>query len=194
MLHGRRVRPRGAGANTVENDTPLKIDESSISHIPGAQVVQIDDFIGVVAPKEYDAIQAAAQLKVTWLTSNGFPQGSGNFWSWLRQVGDTNTAEPGPVHDERRQPEDGACGSGEEGQRHVQVSLQQLHADRPARRGRGRQCERRNRLRPGAGPTALPANLAGIIDTVTGKSPPRRTCGSSGTRARARSEEARPAR
>jgi nicotinate dehydrogenase subunit B len=94
MLHGRRVRPRGNGANTVENDTPIAVDPSSIAHIPNAQVVQIANFIGVVAPKEYDAIQAAAQLKVTWQTANGFPQGSGNFWSWLRQAGDTNTLNP----------------------------------------------------------------------------------------------------
>jgi CO/xanthine dehydrogenase Mo-binding subunit len=94
MLHGRRVRPRGNGANTVENDTPLTVDASSISHIPGAQVVQIQNFLAVVAPKEYDAIQAAAQLKVTWQTSQGFPQGSGNFWNWLRSAGDSNTQNP----------------------------------------------------------------------------------------------------
>ena len=99
MLHGRRVRPRGNGANTVENDTPISIDPTSIAHIPGAQVVQIANFVGVVAPKEYDAIQAAAQLKVTWQTANGFPAASGNFWSWLRQAGDTNTHEPAPLHD-----------------------------------------------------------------------------------------------
>ena len=94
MLHGRRVRPRGNGANTVENDTPISIDPTSIAHIPGAQVVQIANWVGVVAPKEYDAIQAAAQLKVTWQTANGFPATSANFWSWLRQAGDTNTQNP----------------------------------------------------------------------------------------------------
>ena len=93
MLHARTVRPRGAGANTVENSTPLSVDASSIAHIPGVQVVQIKDFIAVVAPKEYDAIQAAAQLKVTWDTKKGLPD-SGNFWSWLRTAGDTNTVNP----------------------------------------------------------------------------------------------------
>jgi len=93
MLHGRQVRPRGAGANTVENSTPLSVDPKSIAHIPGAQVVQIKDFVAVVAPKEYDAIQAAAQLKVVWDTKPGLP-GSGNYWSWLRQAGDTNTVNP----------------------------------------------------------------------------------------------------
>ena len=44
----------------------LAIDKSSIAHIPGAQVVQKGNFVGVVAPHECDAIQAAAQLKVKW--------------------------------------------------------------------------------------------------------------------------------
>ena len=35
---------------------------------PGAKVVHVGNFLGVVAPKEYDAIQAAAQLKVKWAT------------------------------------------------------------------------------------------------------------------------------
>ena len=47
---------------------------------PVAQVVQIGNWISVVAPKEYDAIQAAAQLKVTWKSDPKLP-GSGNFWS-----------------------------------------------------------------------------------------------------------------
>ena len=69
------------------------IDENSIKHIPGAEVVRIGNFLAVVAPKEYDAIQAAAQLKVTWKSDPKLP-GSGNFWGWLRQAGDTNTANP----------------------------------------------------------------------------------------------------
>src|SRR5262249_30866224 len=55
--------------------------------------VQIVNWIAVVAPREYDAIQAAAQLKVTWKSDPKLP-GSGNFWSWLRQVGDKNTDNP----------------------------------------------------------------------------------------------------
>ena len=93
MLHGRRVRPRGAGANTALNDRAVSVDATSISHIPGAQVVQIQNWLAVVAPKEYDAIQAAAQLKVVWQSDPKLP-GSGNFWSWLRTAGDTNTLNP----------------------------------------------------------------------------------------------------
>jgi CO/xanthine dehydrogenase Mo-binding subunit len=95
MIHARSVRPRGAGANTSQNHFPLSVDESSISHIPGAQVVHINNFLAVVAPKEYDAIQAAAQLKVVWKDDPKFgDKGSGNYWSWMRKAGDTNTQNP----------------------------------------------------------------------------------------------------
>jgi nicotinate dehydrogenase subunit B len=94
MVHARRVRPRGAGANASQNHYPLSVDQTSISHIPGAQVVQINNFVAVVAPKEYDAIQAAAQLKVVWKDDPKFSVSSGNYWSWLRQAGDTNTTNP----------------------------------------------------------------------------------------------------
>jgi nicotinate dehydrogenase subunit B len=65
MLHGRLVRPRGQRAYGTGAPI-LSVDESSIKHIPGARVVRKGDFLGVVAPHEYDAIQAAAQLKVKW--------------------------------------------------------------------------------------------------------------------------------
>jgi nicotinate dehydrogenase subunit B len=67
MLHARLVRPRGQGAYGGGTNVPiLSVDASSIKHIPGAQVVQKGNFLAVVAAKEYDAIQAAAQLKVKW--------------------------------------------------------------------------------------------------------------------------------
>src|SRR5579884_1043434 len=95
MLHARSVRPRGAGADGSQNHFPLSVDPSSIKDIPGAQVVQINNFLAVVAPKEYDAIQAAAQLKVVWKSDPKFGSGSsGNYWSWMRKAGDTNTDTP----------------------------------------------------------------------------------------------------
>jgi CO/xanthine dehydrogenase Mo-binding subunit len=65
MLHGRVVRPRGqarygAGARV------LAVDESSIAHIPGARLLRQGDFIGVVAPSEWNAVRAAAALRVQW--------------------------------------------------------------------------------------------------------------------------------
>jgi CO/xanthine dehydrogenase Mo-binding subunit len=65
MLHARVVRPRGqtaygAGARV------LAIDDSALANIPGARVVRRGDFVGVVAPREWDAVRAAQLLKVTW--------------------------------------------------------------------------------------------------------------------------------
>jgi CO/xanthine dehydrogenase Mo-binding subunit len=60
MLHGRMIRPAVAGASVVA------VDESSIRNIPNVQIVHKGDFLGVVAPREWDAIKAARTLKVTW--------------------------------------------------------------------------------------------------------------------------------
>jgi nicotinate dehydrogenase subunit B len=60
MLHGRMLRPAIADA------LPVKVDESSIADIPGARVVWDKGFLGVVAAREWDAVKAAAKLKVQW--------------------------------------------------------------------------------------------------------------------------------
>ena len=112
MVHGRIVRPRGQGAYPYNSNVPVSFDPSSIAAIPGAQVVHVNNFLGVVAPKEYDAIQAAAQLKVVWNTNPILP-GTGNLWSHYRaldaaglipaaiaagQVGDVDTAWASAAH------------------------------------------------------------------------------------------------
>ena len=66
MLHGRVVWPRGQGAHGISNPTVVSIDESSIKDIPGVQIVRRRNFVGVVAEREWDAVRAARQLKVTW--------------------------------------------------------------------------------------------------------------------------------
>ena len=63
MLHGRVVRPPAVGAKL------LAVDEASISAIPGARVVRVNDFLGVVAGSEWDAISAARLLKTQWSES-----------------------------------------------------------------------------------------------------------------------------
>jgi CO/xanthine dehydrogenase Mo-binding subunit len=69
MMHGRMIRPAVAGA------VPVKVDESSIKDIPGAKVVWKNGFLGVVADKEWDAIQAAEKLKVEWSAQDSpFPE------------------------------------------------------------------------------------------------------------------------
>jgi nicotinate dehydrogenase subunit B len=60
MVHGRMIRPAVAGA------VPVKVDDSAIKNIPGAKVVWDKGFLGVVADKEWDAIQASEKLKVEW--------------------------------------------------------------------------------------------------------------------------------
>ena len=66
MLHGRVVWPRGQGAHGISNPTVVGIDESSIADIPGVQIVRRNNLVGVVAEREWDAVRAARQLKVTW--------------------------------------------------------------------------------------------------------------------------------
>ena len=60
MVHARVIRPPVAGA------VPTAVDEASVKNIPGVQIVREQGFLAVVAPKEYDAVKAARQLKVTW--------------------------------------------------------------------------------------------------------------------------------
>ncbi len=65
MLHGRVVRPRGQGAYGAGAKVAT-LDEKSLAHIPGARVVRKGDFVGVVAEREWDAVRAARDLKITW--------------------------------------------------------------------------------------------------------------------------------
>jgi nicotinate dehydrogenase subunit B len=87
MLHGRVVRPRGQSAYDGKGANLLSIDESSISHIPNVQIVRKGNFLGVVAPQEWDAIQAAAQLKVTWADPSIPLPGDGNLFGTMRAAG-----------------------------------------------------------------------------------------------------------
>ena len=57
MLHARMIRPQVAGA------VPVKVDESSIKDIPGAQVVWIKDLLAVVAEKEWNAVRGGAEAQ-----------------------------------------------------------------------------------------------------------------------------------
>ena len=76
MLHGRVVRPPYAGvdAGNFVGTSLIAVDESSVRDISGiVSVVQIGDFVGVVAEREENAIKAASQLKVTWKPTPTLP-------------------------------------------------------------------------------------------------------------------------
>ena len=94
MVHGRMVLPRGQGGYG-SGAKPLSVDESSIAQIAGAQVVQRGDFVGVVAEHEYDAIQAAASLKVTWADPPPISS-SGNLWKHMREDDSAGLAVASP--------------------------------------------------------------------------------------------------
>jgi CO/xanthine dehydrogenase Mo-binding subunit len=78
MVHGRVVRPPTVGA------TVASVDEGSVAGMPGVvKVVVKKNFVGVVAEKPWQAIQAAGKLKVTWMPGPGLPAHS-TFHDFLR--------------------------------------------------------------------------------------------------------------
>jgi CO/xanthine dehydrogenase Mo-binding subunit len=80
MLHGRMIRPPVAGA------VPIAVDEASIRDIPGVRVVHDQGFLGIVAEREWDAVQAAERLKVTWSEATPpFPENS-SLYDHIRQA------------------------------------------------------------------------------------------------------------
>ena len=129
MLHGRMVRPRGQGAYPYNSNVPVSFDASSISHIPGAQVVHVNNFLGVVAPKEYDAIQAAAQLKVVWNTNPILP-GTGNLWKHYRDDGRAGR-DPGDGRHQQGQRRRCSRQLGAHGVGELRSPLPGSYADRP---------------------------------------------------------------
>jgi nicotinate dehydrogenase subunit B len=79
MVHGRVVRPPEVGA-TVAN-----VDENSVQHVPGLiKVVVRNNFVGVVAEKQWQAAQAAKDLKVSWNPGPELPTQK-DFYDYLRK-------------------------------------------------------------------------------------------------------------
>jgi nicotinate dehydrogenase subunit B len=83
MLHGRVVRPRGQGSYAA-GARVMTVDGASIRDIPGARVIRRGDFVGVVAPKEWDAVRAARQLRVTWDVPPALPATSAELFEKMR--------------------------------------------------------------------------------------------------------------
>ena len=79
MLHGRVVRPPTPGA------TVTTVDESSVRDMPGlVKVVVKRNFIGVVAEKPWQAVQAAETLRVRWGGGAVLPP-QHEIYQWLRK-------------------------------------------------------------------------------------------------------------
>jgi nicotinate dehydrogenase subunit B len=79
MLHGQVVRPPTTGATVVN------VDESSVRGLPGVvKVVVRKNFVGVVTEKPWQALQAAAALKVQWTPGSRLPAQS-ELYEWMRK-------------------------------------------------------------------------------------------------------------
>jgi CO/xanthine dehydrogenase Mo-binding subunit len=79
MLHGCVVRPPDVGATLVS------VDERSVADLAGVvKVVVKHNFVGVVAEKPWQAIQAASRLTATWTPGVGLPSQAG-FYEYLRR-------------------------------------------------------------------------------------------------------------
>ena len=94
MVHGRSVRPRGAGANTSQNHYAAQrrpdLDRAHPGRAgrPDRQLPRRRRAEGV----RRDPGRRSAEGRLEERPE--VPGGSGNYWSWLRQAGDTNTVNP----------------------------------------------------------------------------------------------------
>jgi CO/xanthine dehydrogenase Mo-binding subunit len=80
MLHGRVVRPPGVNATLVS------VDESSVAGMPGVvRIVRRGDFLGVVAEKPWQAVQAAEKLRASWKDGEPLPAHA-TFYEHLRKA------------------------------------------------------------------------------------------------------------
>ena len=75
MLHGRVIRPPGLGSQLLGYGKPTH----------GARVVRLKNFLGVVAEREWDAIQAAQELDVKWSDWAGLPA-MDELYSYIRKT------------------------------------------------------------------------------------------------------------
>ena len=104
MLHGRIVRPKGQGAYGHAPKI-LSVDVSSIKDLPDVKIVRQGDFLGVVAPRQWDAIRAAEKLKIDWQLAESLA-GTSNLYAKMRSekttdttmVGEGNVAQASTAH------------------------------------------------------------------------------------------------
>ena len=87
MLHARVVHPKTLGSTLVSAGTP------DAQKFPSARVIVKGNLVGVVAPTEWEAIQAAEQVATgtKWTDWKGLP-GSAKLYDYLRQEMDWSSA------------------------------------------------------------------------------------------------------
>jgi nicotinate dehydrogenase subunit B len=79
MLHGRVIRPSGAGAQVVG------VDDSAAKRVAGfVQTVVKGNFVGVVATSEWGAVKAARAMKVTWSAPGDVFPDQGQLYAQMR--------------------------------------------------------------------------------------------------------------
>ncbi len=87
MLHGRMVHPRTLGSTLVS------VGQLDKSKFPNSQVVVKGNLVGVVAPTEWEAVQASQQVAAStkWTDWKGLP-GSAKLYDYLRKESDWTSA------------------------------------------------------------------------------------------------------
>jgi CO/xanthine dehydrogenase Mo-binding subunit len=81
MLYGKVIRPPALGAHVQ------KIDNSVLNGLSGnPQLVQVNDWVGVVADSEWNAIKAANALipAITWSSGDTIPN-QADLYTWMQQ-------------------------------------------------------------------------------------------------------------
>lgn len=88
MLHGRMVHPKTLGSTLVS------VGQLDKSKFPNSQVVVKGNLVGIVAPTEWEAIQASHQLAGTtkWTEWKGLP-GTEKLHDSLRKESDWTSAQ-----------------------------------------------------------------------------------------------------
>ena len=107
----------GKGRTAFSNPTVAAVEDGSVEGIPGVRIVRRRNFVGVVAAREWDAVRAARQLKVTWNRS-------------ARRCRVTRGCSELPVRQDRR------CGRHRNGRRGRPRSLAERTSSPPPIRGR----------------------------------------------------------
>ncbi len=88
MVHGRVVRPPTVGATVASAASDI---ESSVKAMPGLiKVVVKKDFVGIVCEKQWQAVQAANQMKVQWTPGPKLPP-QASFYDHMRTLPSRDT-------------------------------------------------------------------------------------------------------